>query len=102
VIDRAHKHGLKIFGGTLTPFGGTEFPGYFSSAGEEKRARINSWIRTSGRFDAVIDFDAATRDPARPTQLRSAYDSGDHLHPNDAGYAAMADAIDLRLFSAGS
>jgi lysophospholipase L1-like esterase len=102
LIDRAHDHGLKIFGGTLTPFEGTVFPGYFTPAGEDTRARVNDWIRTSGRFDAVIDFDAATRDPAHPTRLLPAYDSGDHLHPNDAGYAAMADAIDLRLFSEDS
>jgi len=59
---------------------------------------VNAWIRTSGEFDAVIDFDQVVRDPAHPTKLLPAFDSGDHLHPNDAGYKAMADSIDLRLF----
>ena len=62
------------------------------------RAEVNRWIRESGEFDAVVDFDAATRDPAAPTKLRAAYDSGDHIHPNDAGNKAMAEAIDLKLF----
>jgi len=98
LIARAHAQGLRIYGGTLTPFEGTIFPGYFSAAGEVKRQAVNRWIRTSGAYDAVIDFDAAIRDPLQPTRMLPAYDSGDHLHPNDAGYRAMADAIDLSLF----
>ena len=98
IIARAHAQGLTIYGATLTPFEGTVFPGYYSAAGEAKRAAVNTWIRTSGAFDAVIDFDRAVRDPSHPTRMRPAYDSGDHLHPNDTGYQAMANAIDLRLF----
>jgi lysophospholipase L1-like esterase len=98
LIERARERGLKIFGGTLTPFEGTIFPGYFTPEGEAKRQAVNLWIRTSGSFDGVIDFDKAIRDPARPARMLPAYDSGDHLHPNDAGYQAMANAIDLALF----
>ena len=99
LIRRARARGLKIYGATLTPFGG--FP-LASAAKESKRQAVNHWIRTSGEYDAVIDFDVALRDPNDPTRLRSdaeiSYDSGDHLHPNDAGYQAMANAIDLALF----
>jgi lysophospholipase L1-like esterase len=95
VIADAHAAGLKIFGGTLTPFAGSF---YYSAAGEAERAAVNSWIRTSGAFDAVIDFDKAVQDPANPLQLNPGYDSGDHLHPNDAGYLAMSNAINLALF----
>jgi lysophospholipase L1-like esterase len=95
IITRAHARGLKIFGATLTPFEGAL---YFTPEGEAKRQAVNHWIRTSGEYDGVIDFDKATRDPANPTQFLPAYDSGDHLHPSDAGYEAMADAINLRLF----
>jgi lysophospholipase L1-like esterase len=98
IIERAHARGLSIIGGTLTPFEGTVFPGYYTPEGEAKRQAVNHWIRTSGAYDAVIDFDKATRDPAHPARLLPAYDSGDHLHPNDAGYRAMANAIDLSLF----
>jgi lysophospholipase L1-like esterase len=80
------------------PFEGTAFPGYFTAEGEAKRQDVNRWIRDGGRFDGVVDFDSVTRDPSHPTQLLPAFDSGDHLHPNDAGYAAMADAVDVRLF----
>jgi lysophospholipase L1-like esterase len=96
IADRAHEHGLKIFGGTLTPYGGA---GYFSDAGEQVREAVNDWIRTSGVFDGVIDFDKITRDPQNPTRLNPVYDSGDHLHPNDAGYKAMGEGIDLTLFA---
>ena len=99
LIDRAHEKGLKIYGGTLTPFEGTTIPGYFTPAGEVKRQAVNQWIRTSGAFDAVIDFDKAIRDPLHPTRMLPVYDSGDHLHPNDAGYQAMANYIDLGLFA---
>lgn len=95
VIDRAHSQGVRVAGATLTPYEGA---GYFSAEGEAIRQRVNEWIRTSGEFDAVIDFDAATRDPASPGRFLPAYDPGDHLHPNDAGYQAMADAIDLSIF----
>ncbi|MDQ2641989.1 MAG: SGNH/GDSL hydrolase family protein [Pseudomonadota bacterium] len=95
LIGRARLHGLRIIGGTLTPFEGV--PTY-SEAAERMRQQVNAWIRTSGAFDAVVDFDAVTRDPAAPTKLRAEYDSGDHIHPNDAGNKAMADAIDLKLF----
>ena len=71
---------------------------YYSAAGEADRDAVNRWIRTSGAFDGVIDFDQALRDPADPLRLRPAYDSGDHLHPDDAGYQAMADAVKLALF----
>lgn len=100
LIDRAHDHGLRILGATLTPFEGalepTPIRGYFTEAKEAKRVEVNQWIRTSGAFDGVIDFDAATRDPANPRRIQAAFDSGDHLHPNDAGYRAMAAAVDLR------
>lgn len=99
LIERAHARGLEIFGGTLTPFEGTTIPGYFTPEGEAKRQAVNEWIRTSGTYDAVIDFDAAIRDPSHPSRMLPAYDSGDHLHPNDAGYEAMANAIDLKLFT---
>jgi lysophospholipase L1-like esterase len=95
LIAAAHAAGLKIFGATLTPFQGA---GYCSAAGEAERETINQWIRTSGAFDRVIDFDRAVRDPADPLRLLPAYDSGDHLHPNDAGYQAMANAINLAVF----
>lgn len=98
LISRAHAHGLKIIGCTLTPFGNTTVPGYFSPQSEAKREAVNTFIRSSGAFDAVIDFDAVVKDPAHPMQLLPAFDSGDHLHPNDAGYQAMANAINLGLF----
>ena len=98
IIDRAHAMGLRVYGGTLTPFQAF-LPGlYYSAEGEAMRQAVNQWIRTSKAYDAVIDFDKAIRDPAHPATIRPAYDSGDNLHPNDAGYQAMADAIDLRLF----
>ncbi len=98
MIARAHERGLKIFGATLTPFAGTVYPGYFSPEKEVKRKAVNEWIRTSHAFDGVIDFDKAVRDPAHPDQMLPAYDGGDHLHPSDAGYKAMAESIDLSLF----
>ena len=101
LIERAHARGLTIYGATLTPFAVTTIPGYYSAAGEAKRQAVNAWIRTSGAYDAVIDFDAATRDPNNPLSLLPLYDSGDHLHPNDAGYEAMGNAVDLTLFKNG-
>jgi lysophospholipase L1-like esterase len=99
LIERAHARGLKIYGATLTPYEGA---GYFSPEGEAKRQALNQWIRTSGAYDGVIDFDQITRDPAAPTKFLPAYDSGDHLHPGDAGYKAMGDAVDLALFGGRS
>ncbi|WP_203701330.1 SGNH/GDSL hydrolase family protein [Asanoa iriomotensis] len=92
LIKRAHDRGLMIYGGTLTPYGNAP------DAREAERQALNTWIRTSGEYDAVIDFDAAVRDPANPRRMLAAYDSGDSLHPNSAGYLAMANAIDLGLF----
>ena len=95
IVTRAHEHGIKVFGATLTPYKGA---GYFSDAGEKMRQDENQFIRTSGVFDGVIDFDQVTRDPANPSVFSSQADSGDHLHPGDAGYKAMGSAIDLSLF----
>ena len=105
LIARAHLRGLRIVGATLTPFEdafhGTPLFGYYSPAKDAIREAVNRWIRESGRFDAVLDFDALVRDPTRPAHIKAAFDSGDHLHPNDAGYQAMADAVDLdRLLGA--
>jgi len=96
VIERAHARGVRVAGATLTPYEGA---GYFSKEGEEIRAAVNDWIRDSGEFDAVIDFDAATRNPESPTWFLPAYDPGDHLHPNDAGYQRMADEVDTSIFA---
>jgi lysophospholipase L1-like esterase len=90
--------GMKAYGGTLNPVEGYPFPGLWSEDLEAKRQAVNLWIRTSHAYDAVIDFDKVLRDPSQPSRLLPAYDSGDHVHPNDTGYQAMADAIDLALF----
>ena len=99
LIARAHEHGMTIIGATLTPFEdtfhGQPLFGYYNEDKEAKRQAVNDWIRTGGGFDGVIDFDAATRDPANPKHIKAEYDSGDHLHPEDTGYKAMADAVDL-------
>lgn len=95
MIVRAHERGVVIFGATLTPIGGM---GGLTPERVAKWAALNAWIRTSGAYDGVIDFDRATRDPADSTRMLPAFDSGDHLHPSDAGYKAMGDAIDLTLF----
>lgn len=92
IIAKAHARGIKVIGGTILPFAGSMF---FSAKGEEQRQALNAFIRTGGEFDAVIDFEAAMRDPAKPEAL---FDSGDHLHPSDAGYKAMSEAVDLGLF----
>ena len=99
MADRAHTHGIKVIGCTLPLYGGGDF---FSDRAESFRQSVNRWIRTSGTFDAVMDFDALARDPNDPTRIRAEYDAGDHLHPNDAGYKAMADAIDLSIFGAAA
>ncbi len=95
IIERAHLHSIKVAGATIMPVEGV--PTYTES-GETVRQAVNQWIRTGGAFDAVIDFDALTRDPANPKRLLSEFDSGDHVHPNDAGNRAMADAIDVSTF----
>ena len=98
-VERAHVHGLRVIGTTVPPFEGalqgTPLEGHHSPAKERVRQAVNAWLRTSGTFDAVVDFDAVLRDPAHPTRLRPAFDSGDHLHPGDTGYRAMAEAVDL-------
>ncbi|CAJ0816354.1 SGNH/GDSL hydrolase family protein [Ralstonia flaminis] len=100
LIARSHLRGIKVMGGTITPFKDAAYKGYWSPQKESIRQTVNQWIRISGAFDAVVDFDAAVRDPANPAALLAAYDSGDHLHPNDAGYAAMANAINLSVLRA--
>jgi lysophospholipase L1-like esterase len=96
---RARARGLIIYGATMLPYENeTYHPGAWTPAGEQKRQAINEWIRSGGAFDAVIDFDAALRDPAHPTSMLPAYDCGDHLHPSDNGYRQMGDAIDLKFF----
>jgi lysophospholipase L1-like esterase len=97
LVQRAHARGIAVFGATLMPYEGAH---YYAPAGEQIRRIVNDWIRSSGGFDGVIDFDAALRDPASPAQVNPSLQRGDHLHPNDSGYAAMADAVDLKLFSA--
>jgi lysophospholipase L1-like esterase len=95
IIARAHAHGIKVYGATITPYEGV---GYWSAKGEADRQDINSWIRGGGAFDGVIDFDAVWRDPAHPARIRDGLHAPDHLHGSDAGYRALADAIDLKLF----
>jgi lysophospholipase L1-like esterase len=96
IVDAAHEHGIKAIGATLTPYGGAA---YYSEKGEQVREAVNDWIRSSGTFDGVVDFDQITRDPQKPTWFNPAYDSGDHLHPGDEGYKAMGAGIDLKLFA---
>jgi lysophospholipase L1-like esterase len=95
MIDRAHMRGIKVIGATLTPYEGA---GYYSEPGEGIRTAVNQWIRTTGMLDGMIDFDLATRNPENPKTFRPGYNISDHLHPNDAGYKAMAESIDLTLF----
>jgi lysophospholipase L1-like esterase len=97
LVTRAHAEGLTIYGATILPFKDDTL-GFYSPENEAKRQAVNRWIRTSGQYDAVIDFDKVMQDPTDPLRLNPTYDSGDHLHPNDAGMAAMAAAIPLRLF----
>ena len=96
IIERAHMRGIQVAGCTITPYAGAV---YYSEAGETIRQALNKWIRTGGAFDAVVDFDAAVRDPAKPGQIRADFNISDHLHPNDAGYKAMGEAIDLSIFA---
>ncbi|HVV26388.1 MAG TPA: GDSL-type esterase/lipase family protein [Rhizomicrobium sp.] len=95
IIERAHAHGIKVIGATLTPYQGAA---YAAPAGEQVRQALNQWILTGGAFDGTVDFAKAIADPANPLTFRADYNLRDHLHPNDAGYQAMADAIDLDLF----
>ena len=97
LIVRSHAKGIRIIGTTIAPYAGADF--YWSADGEADRQTVNHWIRTSGRFDAVVDFDAALRDPLAPSHLAAAFDCGDHLHPSLAGYAEMARVVDLNLFA---
>jgi lysophospholipase L1-like esterase len=97
LIERAHAHGVKVIGGLLTPFEGS----LWTPEAEATRKALNDWIANGKAYDAVVDFDAVVRDPNRPTQLNPKFDSGDHIHPNDAGYQAMGSAIDLALFKTG-
>jgi lysophospholipase L1-like esterase len=96
LVERAHIHGIKFFAATILPYVGAK---YASPGGEETRQAVNQWIRTTPLLDGFIDLDKATQDPANPTMYLPAYDSGDHLHPRDAGYKAMGEAIDLKLFT---
>jgi lysophospholipase L1-like esterase len=96
LAERAHDHNLKVFGATLTPYGGV---GSYSPAGEQVRETLNAWIRSTTVFDGVVDFEQVVRDPENPTRLNPAFDSGDHIHPNDAGLRAMGDAVPLSFFS---
>lgn len=98
LISRAHAQGVKVIGATITPFEGVEIPGYYSESKEATRQAVNQWIRTSGSLDGFVDFDAVLRDPGHPSRILPKFASEDHLHPNDAGYQAMADAINLVLF----
>ncbi|MGH9620095.1 MAG: SGNH/GDSL hydrolase family protein [Bryobacteraceae bacterium] len=97
MIERAHEHGIEAIGATIMPYAGSDYyhPG---PASEADREAINKWIRAPGHFDAVIDFAKIMRDPAHPSHLRPAYDSGDHLHPSPKGYRVMGDAVPLTLF----
>jgi lysophospholipase L1-like esterase len=94
LIRAAHQRGVRIVGATILPFAGVTYPDYYTEAGEKVRDEVNNWIRRSGEYDAVADFDRALADPADPDRLNPAYDGGDGLHPNDAGMRAMADTID--------
>jgi lysophospholipase L1-like esterase len=96
MIERAHTHGIKVIGCTLTPY---QDAIYYSDKGEEVREAVNHWIRTSGAFDAVVDYDKVTQDSSNPKTFKPTFNNNDHLHPNDAGYKAMADSVDLKTFS---
>lgn len=96
MIERAHTHGIKVIGCTLTPYVGAS---YASDEGEAMRTALNTFIRTPGNFDAFVDYDQVTRDPANPKQFIKEFNNTDHLHPNDAGYKAMGDSVDLALFA---
>ncbi|WP_340163132.1 GDSL-type esterase/lipase family protein [Acrocarpospora corrugata] len=96
LIARAHERGVRVYATTIAPYEGTEI---YTPEGESARQVVNEWIRTGGAFDAVQDFDAVWRDPAHPSRIREDFHAGDHLHGSDAGYRALADSVDLSLFS---
>jgi lysophospholipase L1-like esterase len=98
IVARVRTHGIRVYGATLLPFGGND--AYDDAGGLRERTRqtVNRWIRTSGRFDEVIDFDAVTRDPHHPRRLLTDLDGGDHLHLNPTGFQVLAEAVGLRLF----
>lgn len=104
LAERTRSRGIAIYGGTMLTFENENYnpppdlPGFYTPEGEIVRQEVNDWIRSSGAFDAVIDFDLAIRDPGHPTRMLPKYDCGDHLHPDDAGYLAMGDYVDLKLF----
>ena len=99
LIQRAHERGMKVFVATQTPFSGaTSVPGMYSPEKELQRKALNQWIRSSHDFDGMLDFDQVVLDPANPERIRPDWDCGDHIHPNDAGYEAMANSIDLSMF----
>ncbi len=100
IINQAHAVGLRIFGATILPFEGTQ--GAYSATGERARQQVNDWIRHRAPFDGVVDFDKVMRDPSHPLRLRSDIDSGDHIHPNDEGYATMAAAVPPSLLGCKS
>lgn len=95
-INKAHANNILVYGATILPFGGSQ---YDNEVNEQTRRRVNDWIRTSGEFDAMIDFDAVLRDTEKPTRLKNIYDSGDHLHPNAEAYKSMAEMVGLDLFT---
>ena len=99
IIAQVHAKGMRIYGGTLTPYKGSF---YWTPAGEAKRETINTWVKSSGAFDGVVDFASAVAEPSDPQTMRTELQSGDHLHPNDAGYEAMANAVDLLMIDEGS
>lgn len=99
IVTRAHERNIKVFCATITPFEGTPYTGYYSEQKELVRAKLNAWMRTSKSCDGVIDFDATLRDPGVPLKLRKEYDSGDHLHPNHAGFRRMGEAVDVNIFN---
>jgi lysophospholipase L1-like esterase len=97
IITRAHAHGVRVIGATITPYMGSDYY-HPSPTNEADRQTVNAWIRAPGHFDAVLDFDKVMRDPHQPDRLRPAYDCGDHLHPSPAGHRAMGEAVPLSLF----
>jgi len=98
LIARAHARGVKVIGVTMSPFEGVDLPGYYSEAKDAIRQEVNRWIRTSGAYDGVIDFEVVMRDPGHRNRILAKFAYEDHLHPNADGYRALAEAVDLSLF----